>query len=329
MKRNWFVGIDISKKTLDVAIYNKVRKDRLCHFIVDNNKKGFEQLLKFLKKEGLILSQTFICLEYCGVYGLDLGLYLEGKINFCFVSPLHIKKSLGLIRGKNDKLDSIKIARFCYLYRDELESSSMPSSTLIKLRMLMSERNRVVKSCKAEKQVLKEFSSKLDESSIARMNSRINMLKSDIKAIEQEALLLIETEKEINQSYKLLVSVTGIGMVNAIMMILCSNNFNGITNARSFACYCGVAPFEYSSGSSVRGKTKVSKLANKEMKAFITNAARSAVVHDLELRLYYKRKREEGKSHGTVMNAVKFKIITRAYAVINRKTPFVNIRKAA
>ena len=112
------------------------------------------------------------------------------------------------------------------------------------------------------------------------------------------------------------------------MMILCTNNFEGITNARSFACYCGVAPFEYSSGTSIRGKTRVSNLANKKMKADLTNAARSAVLNDPELRIYYKRKREEGKAHGTVMNAIKFKIITRAFAVINRKTPYVTLRKA-
>jgi transposase len=125
-----------------------------------------------------------------------------------------------------------------------------------------------------------------------------------------------------------LLSITGIGIVNAVMLIICSNNFQGITNARSFACYCGVAPFEYSSGTSVRGKTRVSNLANKKMKANLTNAARSAVVHNNELRIYYKRKREEGKAHGTVMNAVKFKIISRAFAVIKRQTPFVKIRQA-
>lgn len=64
------------------------------------------------------------------------------------------------------------------------------------------------------------------------------------------------------------------------------------------------------------------------MKANLTNAARSAIVYDPELRIYYKRKREEGKAHGTALNAAKFKIVTRAYAVINRGTPFVKLRLA-
>jgi transposase len=328
MKRNCFIGIDISKKTLDVVIYDQEKKSSKTHFIVNNELKGFKEMIKKIKSEGVNLNEAFVCLEYCGIYGLELGLFLEGKVDFCFCSPLHIKRSLGLTRGKNDKLDAFKIARFSFLFRDELSPSSMPSETMLKLKTLMGERNRVIKGITIEKQVLNELSAQLNKNAIKRTNKRLSILTADIKAIEQEVKELIMCEPELKKSYDLLISITGIALVNATMMILCTNNFEGITNARSFACYCGVAPFEYRSGTSIRGKTKVSHLANKKMKADLTNAARSAVVHDPEMRIYYKRKREEGKEHGTVMNAVKFKIITRAFAVINRGTPFVKLRQA-
>jgi transposase len=328
MKRNCFIGIDISKKTLDVVIYDQEKKSSKTHFIVNNELKGFKEMIKKIKSEGVNLNEAFVCLEYCGIYGFELGLFLEGKVDFCFCSPLHIKRSLGLTRGKNDKLDAFKIARFSFLFRDELSPSSMPSETMLKLKTLMGERNRVIKGITIEKQVLNELSAQLNKNAIKRTNKRLSILTADIKAIEQEVKELIMCEPELKKSYDLLISITGIALVNATMMILCTNNFEGITNARSFACYCGVAPFEYRSGTSIRGKTKVSHLANKKMKADLTNAARSAVVHDPEMRIYYKRKREEGKEHGTVMNAVKFKIITRAFAVINRGTPFVKLRQA-
>ena len=328
MKRNCFIGIDISKKTLDVVIYDQEKKRSKIHFVVNNELKGFKEMIKKIKSEGVNLNEVFVCLEYCGVYGLELGLFLEGKVDFCFCSPLHIKRSLGLTRGKNDKLDAFKIARFSFLFRDELSPSSMPSETMLKLKSLMGERNRVIKGITIEKQVLKELSAQLNRNAIKRTKKRLGILTADIEAIEQEVTELIMREPELKKNYLLLISITGIALVNATMMILCTNNFEGITNPRSFACYCGVAPFEYSSGTSIRGKTKVSHLANKRMKAGLTNAARSAVVHDPEIRIYYKRKRDEGKEHGTVMNAVKFKIITRAFAVINRGTPFVKLRQA-
>ncbi len=328
MKRNWFIGIDISKKTLDVSIYDQEKKKAMKHFKISNDIKGFKEMIKIFKTEGIKTSEAFICLEYCGIYGLEIGFFLEGKIKFCYQAPLHIKRSLGLTRGKNDRLDAYKIARFCYLFRDELLPSSMPTEAMIKLKILMAERNRIVKTKKIEKQVLNEFSSHLDTRATRRTVKRIKLLLTDIKVIEKEILTIIQADMKLEENFNLLLSITGIGMVNAVMMILCTNNFEGITNARSFACYCGVAPFEYSSGTSIRGKTKVSNLANKKMKVNLTNAARSAVLNDPEIRIYYKRKREEGKAHGTVMNAVKFKIITRAFAVINRRTPYVTMRKA-
>lgn len=328
MKRTWFIGIDISKKTLDVVIYDQQQKKSKKHFKVLNEIKGFKEIIKVFRAEGIKLKEVFVCLEYCGIYGLEIGLFLDGKVDFCFQAPLHIKRSLGLTRGKNDKLDAYKIARFCYLYRDELTPSTMPTEIMLKLKTLMAERRRVVKAATIEKQVLSEFNSQLDSRVNKRIEKRIELLTTDKKAIEKEIIDLVRSDIDLEDNYKLLVSIVGIGLVNAVMMILCTNNFKGIISARSFACYCGVAPFEYSSGTSIRGKTRVSNLANKKMKADLTNAARSAVINDPEMKIYYKRKREEGKAHGTVMNAIKFKIITRAFAVIKRRTPYVKLRKA-
>ena len=287
MKRNWFIGIDISKKTLDVVIYDQEKKNASKHFKVNNELKGFKEMITTLKSEGVVIKEAFICLEYCGIYGLELGLFLEGKIEFCFCSPLHIKRSLGLTRGKNDKLDAYKIAWFSYMFRDELSPSRMPTETMLKLKSLMGERSRVVKAAATEKQVLRELSRQLDSKSIGRIKHRLKILASDITAIEDEVKALIMSSPALKINYELLISITGIALVNATMMILCTNNFEGIINARSFACYCGVAPFEYSSGTSIRGRTKVSNLANKRMKADLTNAARSAIVHDPEMRIYY------------------------------------------
>jgi transposase len=328
MKRTWFIGIDISKKTLDVVIYDQEKRSTKKHFVITNDKKGFKEMLKALKKEGVKINEAFVCLEYCGIYGLEIGFFLQGKVDFCFMSPLHIKRSLGLTRGKSDKLDAYKISRFCYLFRDELTPTTMDSEIILKLKNLMGERNRVVNASKIEKQVVKELSAQLGKSTVKRANKRLKLLQIDLKEIEKEIIELLDTNDMFYKNYKLLLSITGIGLVNAVMIIIYSNNFEGITNARSFACYCGVAPFEYSSGTSIRGKTRVSNLANKAIKANLTNAARSAIVHDNELKIYYKRKREEGKAHGTVINAVKFKIISRAFAVIKRQTPFVKMRQA-
>ena len=326
--KKYFIGIDLSKLTFDVVIYDPKTQKAMKHFKTNNDLKGFNTFIRKLKEMKIKLGEAFVCLEYCGVYGLEIGFFMDGKIDYCFCNPLHIKRSLGLTRGKSDKLDALKISRFCYLFRDELSPQKMPSDVMLKLKALMSERARIVKSKVIEKQVLNELKSSLSDATISRIKNRLKILEKDERAVEKEILELIKSDNEISKNYSLITTIVGISLVNATTMILCTNNFKGIDNPRSFACYCGVAPFEYTSGTSIRGKTRVSHLANKKVKSDLTNAARSSIVHDPEMKQYYKRKLDEGKEYGTVMNAVKFKLITRVFAVVKRGTPYVKLKQA-
>lgn len=329
MKFKWFVGIDISKSTLDVTLYNKLGFKKSEHIRIGNTEKGFKQFLKWIKQLGAEVTALVVCMEHTGVYGNDLAVFLTVKdIAFSMISPLHIKRSLGLTRGKNDKVDSFQISRFCYLHREELDLSKLSSETIQKLRGLIKERQRLVKMQTIEKQVISELKGTCSSLSIKRSELRLNNLKKDIESIENEIGQIIKDDKKVNENYKLIRSVTGIGLINSVLFIVYSNNFQGFTDARKYACYSGVAPFENISGTSIRGKTKVSHLANKQIKANLSNAARSAVQNDPELRKYYDRKSKEGKEHGVIMNAVKFKLITRVFAVVNRGTPYVKLNQA-
>jgi len=329
MKFKWFVGVDISKKTLDITLFDKMALKKSPHIVVSNNLKGFRGILKWLKKQTLSLSEFLICMEHTGVYGYDLAIFLDKRhIAYSMVSPLHIKRSLGLTRGKNDKVDSFLISRFCYLHREELALSKLPLVTIQKLRGLINERERLVKMQTTEKQVLKELKGQNSETSIERIRARLSYFGRDIDLIENEMKQIIDADVDIQKTYTLIRSIIGIGLINAVLFIVYSNNFQGFTDARKYACYCGVAPFENSSGTSIRGKTRVSHLANKRLKANLSNGARSAVQNDPELHLYYTRKAQEGKVHGVIMNAIKFKLITRVFAVVNRGTPFVKMRQA-
>ncbi len=329
MKFKWFVGVDISKKTLDATLYDKVCLKKSKHIKLSNNLKGFKELIKWIKKQGSLLDDLLICMEHTGVYGIDLAVFLDqNNIAYSMVSPLHIKRSLGMTRGKNDKVDSFHISRFCYLHREELKLSKVPSVTIQKLRGLFNERERIVKMQTVEKQVLKELKTQNSGSSIKRVKARLSHFSKDINSIECEIEQIIKADAGIQKNYNLTRSVTGVGLVNAVLFIIYTNNFYGFPNARKYACYSGIAPFENSSGTSVRGKTRVSHLANKRIKANLSNGARSAVQNDPELRLYYKRKAKEGKEHGVIMNAIKFKLVTRVFAVVNRGTPYVKMRQA-
>lgn len=329
MKYKWFVGIDISKCTLDVTLYSTKDYKKSKHIKVVNNTKGFSEILRWLKKMQINVNATLFCMEHTGIYGLDLFVFMEDKKTaYSVVSPLEIKRSIGLVRGKNDKVDSQQIARYCYLHAKELKLSKLPSKSLQDLKLLLNERARIVKMQTIEKQTMNEFKKISSDSTVKRLKKRFILFKEQIDEIETEMKQIIKGNDELKKNHDLATSVIGIGLVNSVIFMVYSNNFEGFTDGRKYACYGGIAPFENSSGTSLKGKTKVSHLANKRIKTNLTQGAKSAIQHDPEIRLYYERKAKEGKEHGVVMNAVKFKLILRVFAVVKRGTPYVKMRQA-
>ncbi|MFI5132002.1 MAG: transposase [Chitinophagales bacterium] len=103
-----------------------------------------------------------------------------------------------------------------------------------------------------------------------------------------------------------------------------TKNFTRFTNGKKFSCYCGSAPFEHSSGTSIKKRTRISHLADKSMKTLLTQAAKTAIQHDKELKQYYQRRTDMGKSKRSTMNVVRNKLIHRMFAVIKRQTPYIN-----
>lgn len=328
MEKKWFIGIDISKKTLDVVIYDSSKKkaDSDNYKIIPNTKEGYMSLRSWLKEKKISLAQVAVCMEHTGVYSFDLRLYLEEqKIDYTALNPLHLKRSMGLVRGKNDKVDAERIAYFAYLHRDELIYSKLKGNTILHLKDLNCERRRFVKQLAEDKAYLTEMKDRKQDNSYNRTQKMVAILEEEIKVVETEMEELINQDETLSKNYALLTSIKGIGKVNAISTIIHTDNFNAFQTARQYACYLGVAPFEHSSGTSVRGKTRVSKTGAKQLKADLTQAARSASVWDRELKQYYDRKIKEGKEHGTVINAVKFKLVGRMFAVVKRGSPFVDI----
>lgn len=329
MKKKWFIGIDISKKTLDVVIYDSSKKqsDSENYRKLSNDKKGYTTLLSWLKKKRIVLDQIAIGLEHTGTYSFDLRLFLENRqIDYCAFNPLHLKRSLGLIRGKDDRVDAERIAYFTYLHREELTYSRLSGSTILQLQELSAERKRFVTQQAGYKALLTDNNKRPQTNTLRRAKNMVEVLEEDIKSVEEEMNALIENEPSIAKNYQLLTSIKGIGSINAISTIIHTNNFEAFETARQYACYLGIAPFAISSGTSVRGKTQVSHMGAKTLKADLSQAAKSAIVWDKELKEYYERKVKEGKAFGVVLNAVKFKLVCRMFAVVKRGTPFIELK---
>jgi transposase len=327
------VGIDVSKLKLDVWLMVNPQDSKQEHFIVSNNEKGIKQIIKTIKKQKHSIEDCLFCYENTGIYSMPLSYCLsESGADYWVVPALEIKCSKGITRGKNDKIDAKQIAFYAFTHLHKLKLSTLPGKEIAQLKVLFAEREKRVKAIKILETTkeLKGFMPADIVKDTLKMNAQtVAMLKQQLKKLEEKMQKIIERNSKINEQYKLVCSVPGIGKQTAIYLINTTNCFESFDNWRKLACYAGVAPFEYTSGTSVRGRTKVNNLADKKMKSMLQMCVLTAIKNDAELKSYYNKKKEEGKNPMLVMNNIRCKLLARVFAVINRGTPFVNTQKFA
>lgn len=318
-----FIGIDVSKKTLDITIVDSQGKQIYYERIANDSKSIKNCFVSFMKNFSLNYDESVFCMEYTGIYNLPLVKWLKKQSALIWMeSGTQISKSQGLVRGKNDKVDSSRIALYAFSNRHNIKLWKAPREIIEKLSILLSLRNRFIKAKKQLSVTIEEQKLYLDKNTIKTLKKLnadpVNELMKSIQKVEKEILELIKTDERILKIYKIATSVDGVGMITAVNLITTTNEFLSITEAKKYACYSGVAPFEHSSGSSVRGKTKVSHMANKKTKTLLHLAALSAIQVKGEIKEYYKRKVEQGKNKMSVLNAVRNKIIQRVFACVKQ-----------
>ena len=322
MKVQHIIGADLSKKSIDLV----------CHLFkshvqIENTNTGFKDLMQWLKEQKINASKTMIVMEHTGLYSHCFEKFLhQHQIPFCKVNALAIKRSMGLVRGKTDKLDAARIAAYGYEKNDKLAIDVPVSDALKRLQLLHSTRERLVRHRASLMCAIKEYKHiGISEKDII-MQTQLQLIKKFDKQIEKlmtEIETIIEKQEALKQNFRLLQSIRGVGKVVALVTIIKTHNFTRFANARKFACFCGTAPFPHNSGTSIKKKTRVSHLADKQMKSLLDLSAKSAIQYDKELREYYLKRTEGGKSKMSTINVVRNKILYRMFAVIKRQTPFL------
>jgi transposase len=322
--KKFIIGVDVSKLKLDLHCYGQSNT-----FVVSNDGKGFKALLKWIKKEvSKDINNVMVVMEYTGIYtyGLEQFLHQQG-IEYVKRPALDIKRSVGMKRGKTDKADARMISQYGWYRKEELKAMKPVSDVQQQLQQLMNYRDKLVADKASYEARIKELRGQLGDKLPARIIESteyvMQVLEVEIKEAKRAIEKLIVDDNELQSNYELVTSVQGIGFVTAIHLLIATENFTRFNNPRKFACYSGVAPFEHTSGSSIKGRTKVSQLANKKIKSLLTLAAICAVKHDPQLKAKYEQKIKEGKAKMSALNMIRFKLIERVFAVIKRQTAYV------
>ncbi len=321
METHYFLGVDIAKESFQVALtINGVNfYDREVANTTTAIKQYFHSMMNTWKFKP---HQLTVCMEHTGIYCYPLLDYLTKRGIQIFVEPaLQIRLSQGLQRGKNDKIDSKRIAKYIFKNHADLRPWNPKREVIQRLKALLVLRERLLKVKNQLEIPIKESKDFIQESiriQVARnCNASIQAIKKNIKKVELEIANIAKQDAAVSHQMKIATSVIGIGPIIGANMIVTTNEFKDIRQHKKYACYSGVAPFENRSGKSIRGKTRVSHMANKTIKTLLHLGARSAIQASPEIKQYYQRKCAEGKSKMSVLNAVCNKLISRVFVCIN------------
>ena len=251
----------------------------LFHQQVSNDKKGIAAFLKYLRQQTkATIAECLFCMEHTGIYNNPLLKALHQRSAHIWVErAAHIQESMGLTRGKTDKVDARRIALFAYKNREEARLWTPARPVMARLDRLTAQRARLVKVIKmlqtpltSSEGFMDKADRKADQQACA---GSLKSLKVDLKSTDKAIAELVQSDADLKRLFERVTSVVGISQITAAEIILSTNEFKAITDPKKFAapadrCYAGVVPFERSSGQS-RGRPQVSQIANKKVKSLL------------------------------------------------------------
>lgn len=330
--KNIFIGVDFSKKTFDVTMIKELDDDNeeLGYGQFENKEKGYRAFYKWAKKTAPkgSMQDWLICGETTGVYSEGLATWAYNKgLDVWIENAYSIKHSLGLTRGKDDKLDSRLIATYAqekkrkaHLYKP-LEGTLKELKALLRKRQLLVTCRNAMKNCISEDKelygndaVLKDVYRKIDKEA--------DKIKDIERMIQNKMTELACCDETLCKNFAIVHSFCGIGEINAVAMLVYTNNFKKFDTPNQMATAWGVAPFSKQSGTSIHTPAHVSPFCNHWLKGILTCAANAAVVHNEKISVYYDKLIERGKKKGVALNNVKSKMIHILFTMVKDQTMY-------
>ena len=304
-------GVDISKDYFDVVDQDNI------HGQYGNGDQGFSKFKKTLTANALVV------MEATGYYHYRLAQYLSHhKISCAVVNPLSIKRfiQMKLAKVKTDKADAQSIC--AYAMRNELALYNEVEKHQAESLQLLSILEQYTKQLTAIKNKLhgEERLGKPSKAVYHSLNRTKKHLENEIKKLEEKLLELVK--QSYQEQLTLLKSIPGLGTKTIVLLIVVTDGFKRFENASQLCSYAGITPIERSSGSSVRGRSRISKVGNKRLRNLLFMCSFTACQHNEACKAQYERIIAKGKSKKLALLAVCNKLLKQAFAIANSKVPY-------
>lgn len=312
----FFVGIDISKLTLDICVFQLLeRRSQGKQF--PNTPAGFAAFENWLIQSGADRSTTLLCSEHTGRYGEHFTRWAsDHRWQQSLLNTTSLHKITPEHHRKTDQYDAQKLAEFGYRYWDVLRIHIPARREVAQLKRLQAERRKMVSQRASLKQKCKEAA--YHDADMERLltcwNQQIELLSAHIQCVDEVIAKLIKADPQLNKRYRQLQSAPGVGPVVGTYLLTVFAGHERL-NPKQVTSRYGFAPHPYISGSSVRKKSRSARFGNPEMRRLMHQAALSVATHHPVYQHYYQRKIAEGKPHLLVINNIINKLI-RLYCAL-------------
>ena len=310
-KYNEIYGVDISKDVFDVS------NIKSTHFVFSNDLNGFKKFANKLTKETLVVMEATGYYHYC----LAQYLYQQGYM-VSVVNPLSVKRfiQMKLSKIKTDKSDAKAICEYAILNEVPLYTAKDKNQAeclqLLRLMDIYLKQSTALKN-------------KIHGEETLGIPSKVvfRSLKRSLKAVVKEIKLLEERLMELVKGHQqtqltLLKSIPGMGVKTALMLIVMTDGFNRFENAKQLCSYAGITPIIRESGSSVRGRSRISKMGNQKLRNLLFLCSFSACKYNKACRELYNRIVAKGKSKKLALIAVCNKLLKQAFAIVESGLPY-------
>jgi transposase len=311
------LGIDIAKLKFNVCLIQ--HSSKLKHKVFPNTSIGCEQLSEWFAKQGV--ERVHACLEATGTYGEALALFLhQAGHRVSVVNPAAIKAFAGsrLSRTKTDHVDAELIARFC-------QAQEPPAWTPLpqEVRDLLALVRRLESLIEMRVAEENRLSSGITVDSVREsVEALLNHLKEQIKRTEQLIREQINRHPRLKRQSELLDSIPGIAESTAAALLAEITDITQYKSARQVAAYAGLVPREHQSGTSVRGRTRLSKIGNARLRRALYFPAITALRCSPFFQQWAEGLQKRGKSKMSIICAVMRKLVHLAYGVLKNGKPF-------
>jgi len=322
------LGIDVAQKELVVCLgrmYEDWTPELYSHGTFANSKKGFDAMVKWAKKLTIEATPVRYLMEATGVYHESLAYYLEGKgYEISVVLPNKISNYFRTLEVKTitDKTASEAIARFGL--ERKLDTWKRPKQIFKSLKQLTRERDQIIETrTSAKNQLHAEMVEAFpNPSSLHRIKAHIKFLDKQVTEILKEITELVKQDVQVNESIELICSIPGVGRLTAATVLAETNGFELIRNKRQLTSYAGLDVREKQSGTSIKGKARISKKGNRHLRKAMHLPALAAIRHEKKFKAVFVRLVSK---HGIKMKAavaVQRKLLEIIYTVYSKNTTY-------